>query len=721
MNCYAGSLIDEVAEEIEARGEPPLEVIMDQIIKSTPEEAMQRAMEVEFLRYREKVQGPAADAVHRRHSARREEQEEYRRCSAKRQPWEYCRSANRQHRQREEYRREVLSSVEEERGRKIAVKHFKHTSASIKGQEDPHYWMMIHDDRKFSTTYKKAREGIRPDYPPVLDSFRVHSIGLRMSWAPEFLLRSYPTAAFVSACHYNLAVLYVGPYRPGVSSPGFYLVLDSWNKFMTVAPMLPPRAVTLNSHYSIGTGVGVRRCIGTEHTFVLAELILHQEGGRASNKADLFLWASPGTRGFSSKQWMQRTVQLPLPSEIEEHTSRPAFSFRSDAVLAVGQYALCWIDLLQGILICDDLSATPVFRFVALPEECSVKPGIQGRGIPEEHRSACYVDCEDNGIIRFVTLDGSGKGPTSAVTLTLWSMSLQKSQWVKGSSVTLGELLIDPVDSEFLNLQPLRPIVSMSHEDHIYLFFARPESVDSMDHLEYMDIPARHWMAMLELNLKDRKVISSVKATGGTSVTHSPRPFISNFFSYYGCHTLPQGLLRSNRSCHGIRLRIPDAGLVQHREGVGGSGYPDAVRQLARITAKGALLARHLEANPELQAQLANSNSWADRAEDATDRSGPEKQHKTRASPRESNRVLGADVLELTNDNQRLTKALEDAQVYIEESESMSWGLFGIIEQLRDFFTGMGGYLPRHRGHAEGEGMKSLKWLAQGLVKDKDG
>ncbi|TVU04707.1 hypothetical protein EJB05_47838 [Eragrostis curvula] len=467
--------IDEVAEEIQKRGLPPLSDIMDRIMESDfTDEEMQSRMSTEFLFYQKEIQQPAAEDVRSRNAS--------------------------------------------DRGR----------------------WRKARVSGSFLCEFLT---GLNVDEPLASDSFGVHSICLRVSWLPDFTMRSYPTSAFLSSCHYNFAVLYVGPYRPGSGSPGAYLVLNAYDKMITVVPKLPHGAVTTSSHYSIGTGVCIRRA-NHHGRFVLAELLLREEGGLASNIADLFLWWSTGSASCS-EQWVHHQVQLPLPSETEEHTSRPTFTFRSDVVLAVGRYGLCWVDLLQGVLICDDVSnrrRPPYhgsnkqhrqFCFVTLPEGCSVKPSRGVRGLPDEYRSACCVDCDGEGILRFVSMDGSGEGPTSAVTLTLWSMCVTRDkQWVKGPSVTLGELLADQVNEEFLRLQPFRPIISMTQENVIHLFFARPDSADST--LEYMDIPARHWMARLELNLEDGKVINSFSAEGGHGVTPPPCPYISNFLGYYG-------------------------------------------------------------------------------------------------------------------------------------------------------------------------------------------
>jgi hypothetical protein len=85
---------------------------------------------------------------------------------------------------------------------------------------------------------------------------------------------------------------------------------------------------------------------------VLAELLLcreeEEEGGRPSNKAELFLWWSSGCY---AGRWIQKKVKLPLPSKSEEHSSRLTYNFRADTVLAIGSRGLCWIQVIVHLLL----------------------------------------------------------------------------------------------------------------------------------------------------------------------------------------------------------------------------------------------------------------------------------------------------------------------------------------------------------------------------------
>ncbi|KAK3153073.1 hypothetical protein QOZ80_2BG0167280 [Eleusine coracana subsp. coracana] len=471
-------LIDEIAEEIERSGLPSLCETMDVVLNGIPSECLsqddaeQQVMETEFLRYRAEVQEPAAAIVRERKASR-------------------------------------PSAV-----KKVEV-------ACLSDDDDAAF-------------YREALDGIEPELEIVGVAPSVGSLTLRMSWAPDFTLRSYPTTGFISSVTHDIMVLYVGP--PGgrpcdTSAPWFYLVYDYWANAISVIPRLPSRSVHRFSHGIIGkAGVAVLLHRWTPRDYVLVELLLCQETGLGltSNKADLFLWRSSG-----AGRWIQKNVTVPLPpskpdDDEEDSSSGRTYDFCADAVLAAGQRRLCWVDLLQGILVCDDVlddNACPPFRFVPLPEGYSVVTDAPLRGIPEEHRSACCVEDvvpgEGGGtMLKFVTMDCCSLGTISScsgVTLTTWSLSLAErssSQWVKGPSVSLEQILDDnPTYAEYKALLPLKPILSVVHDDVVYLSFARLITPPVDVQLDYMDTPAKECVATLTIDLRRRTVLSALQSS----------------------------------------------------------------------------------------------------------------------------------------------------------------------------------------------------------------
>jgi hypothetical protein len=93
------------------------------------------------------------------------------------------------------------------------------------------------------------------------------------------------------------------------------------------------------------------------HDYVLAELLPCRDGRRNITKqGQLFLWWSSGCY---AGQWISRKVNLPLRSMSSELPSVPgithlAYNFHADTLRPIESRGLCWFDLLQGALICDD-------------------------------------------------------------------------------------------------------------------------------------------------------------------------------------------------------------------------------------------------------------------------------------------------------------------------------------------------------------------------------
>jgi hypothetical protein len=200
--------IDELADEVKRGGAPSLEENIDMILESIPkdlsqdgwEDASQRAMYAEILRYQKEVEEPAAAILRERKAS---------------QP--------------------------------SAVKKVEVALCGV--ENDAHF-------------YRELLEGIEPELE-VAEAPGVSSLILRVSWAPGFPFRGLQFSGFISSCHNNIMVLYVGPGRPCSSLPWFYLVYDSWASSISVIPQLPSRFVDLLSHADLGAGVSVLRHMTT--------------------------------------------------------------------------------------------------------------------------------------------------------------------------------------------------------------------------------------------------------------------------------------------------------------------------------------------------------------------------------------------------------------------------------------------------------------------------
>ncbi|TVU04580.1 hypothetical protein EJB05_47698, partial [Eragrostis curvula] len=387
--------------------------------------------------------------------------------------------------------------------------------------------------------YREALDGVEPVFPDLSAPPGITSMALRVSWPRASALRGFPPGAFVSSAHRGVLALYVGPYRPGHDDRGFYLVQDAGAAANSVAvvPRIPTRGcgacVTMFSHCSMGAGVNVLRTgRGEEEEFLLAELLLRKDDdtGRTSNKATLFRWRSSSA---SADGWVQTEVVLPLPSEpaADDDASSEeevTYNFYVDTMFAVGSSCLCWADLLQGVLLCDDaLADHPAFRFIPLPDGCSIKVDPwKDRGLPDRYRSMSCVDRgtdHDQTTITFVSMDGLAQGRhISNVDLATWTLrnpTDATATWTKGAATfRVRDLWSDPFYKDDLLLGPLTPtcpLLSMTRDDVVYV------AVDQ-NRLQFVEgfgmesLIERH---ILCLDLQNRRVLSAFKSPPGARVT----------------------------------------------------------------------------------------------------------------------------------------------------------------------------------------------------------
>ncbi|KAK3124485.1 hypothetical protein QOZ80_7BG0587220 [Eleusine coracana subsp. coracana] len=396
-------LIDEIAQVIQEGGGQPLVVATSSALKDVPPSLRQRVMLEEVLQYREAVEEPAAAIVRERKALR------------------------------------------PSAGEKLAV--------AFSGNDDPFI-------------YGEALDGVEIQLDHIAQAPEISHLALRVSWPPSSRFRSFPPGGLIISTDRNMLLLYVGPYRPGISSQGFYLVYDARANSIAVIPPLPSRSLSMFSQCGIGTG-GAILFHGVPGEYLLAELFLQRNRGRTSNKATLFMWRSSG--GAVSCCWTQKEVTLPLPSVREEHTSTPSYIFCADIVFALGNEGLCWVDLLQGVLICDSVLAdTPKFRFIQLPEGTTVRAGIEGRGLPVAHRSMCCIERGGGQMLKFVSVNGYGKCQDHrGVTINCWTTSVTVPQWQNVFSFRYGELEADSA-VEFPRLMPTYPMLSIVDDTFVH-------------------------------------------------------------------------------------------------------------------------------------------------------------------------------------------------------------------------------------------------------------
>ncbi|CAL5047677.1 unnamed protein product [Urochloa decumbens] len=365
--------------------------------------------------------------------------------------------------------------------------------------------------------YAEVLDGIDLHLSQLDDAPGVTSLALGISWPPGHHLRTRPSPAFIAGCDEFLLVLYVGTYRPCLPQPGFYLVYNAWANSVAIAPPLSCGRVNFWSHCNIGGGVAVLN-VTPNGCYVLAELLLRKredDDPSSSHKAaTLFMWC----RGDSY--------------------------FRADMVFPAAGTALCWVDLLNGVLVCNHIDrlatnikdACLVFHFIPLPPKCDVKQPGTLRGQPEQYRSMCPMGNGDT--FKFVSMVGySEDGPVDKAVLTTWTLkkalSMDNWEWVEdAASFCIRDLWDDPIYKNELKLQPLMPnfpVICTRPDGVIYLSVTDYEYKHGQEGLELQ--PTGFYQ--LSLDMLTGRLSSAIKLPcDENGIVPHPRIFSSDFGSY---------------------------------------------------------------------------------------------------------------------------------------------------------------------------------------------
>lgn len=406
------------------------------------------------------------------------------------------------------YRQEVEKPAEDAlRERKLRCpSSVKRVPVAFTGGDDP-------------VSYSQALEGIEPRLVVIEQAPVVRSLVLRVSWPLYSPFHSFPRGAFISSAHGNMLALYVGPYRPCLSLRGFYLAYDVCTNSISVIPQLPSRSVSMLSHTGIGTGVAILSISGMRD-FFLVELLLRKVRGLPSCQGTLFKWRSSGP---AANQWIQNEVDLPLPTEPQEHTSVVSSTFRADIVSVFGSSGIFWADLLHGILICTDLSvANPSFRFVSWPISV-IKPGVEGREAAAVHRSVCFM----NETFNFITINSNAHGDPYDPTITVWVLEVKDNKipiklptWLKVFSFNFQSTVVGPLCK---GMRPMFPVLSMAYGSTPIIYVTVVPDLGSVPGR----LKERVWHVVC-IDLNSRRVLNVFRGDG-----LAPANLLATVFSSY--------------------------------------------------------------------------------------------------------------------------------------------------------------------------------------------
>ncbi|CAM0906800.1 unnamed protein product [Alopecurus aequalis] len=319
-------------------------------------------------------------------------------------------------------------------------------------------------EQDYSYAITAYLQSLKPDArladPPELSSLRM--LQPTKSVPP---LCDRVTSACISSADKHLVALYAGAYRPGTHYRGCHLIYDASKNSLSTIPRLPYRRF----HTAVGCHSAVVVCDGDGAGYTLAELSMD----RSSDVGEAALYLLyPNT-----EEWVVKAGFLPLPRTLD---------FSAGMCFHCRGTSLCWVDLLQGMVVCDlsgveRFSSDPKFRFVPLPAECPtygvLDPQCRGWQIcGEEFRSVSCV----GGVIQFVAIDGYVDRRPEEAKLILWTLS-PDLEWVKGMVYEVEKIWGNKIyqSTGIGKVAPSFPVLSMYEAHVVYLVFTDIRAVAS--------------------------------------------------------------------------------------------------------------------------------------------------------------------------------------------------------------------------------------------------
>uniref|UniRef100_J3KVX5 DUF1618 domain-containing protein n=1 Tax=Oryza brachyantha TaxID=4533 RepID=J3KVX5_ORYBR len=269
----------------------------------------------------------------------------------------------------------------------------------------------------------------------------------------------------------------------------------------------PPTLVPLGDH----TAVVVADDAGDG--YILADIA----GGPSSTaagrpalpEAKIFAWPLNNKDG----EWVPSSIlQLPLPA----HLCGPSYFFEIDMAFSLDGGRICWVDLLQGILLCDHLMAPqgPSLSFIPLPPGCCRDVHHKRRHVvmPIAHRSIACV----SGVIKFVALDvgwGPNAPPPKEVMLTTWALSPDFKDWKEDSKpLSVGDIW-ESDSYKQMGLPPDLYAVFTSPQPDRRWRHEIPEQVDEFGFLadDNQQLLVHRGSYMIRFDIVQNKVLSSTR------------------------------------------------------------------------------------------------------------------------------------------------------------------------------------------------------------------
>ncbi|TVU01776.1 hypothetical protein EJB05_52772, partial [Eragrostis curvula] len=271
--------------------------------------------------------------------------------------------------------------------------------------------------------------------------------------------QNMPSDFLVAAADKNLVVLYAG--RPSSWYQGPYLVIDAASSSLSTIP-----GIRGHDHDYMFDGYSAVVVAREGGAFVLAELLFGFRRAGAPVLGKLCLWQSSCSSDQQGSEWVYKVGHLPAQVS---HAWRVHVSFHVQS-----RDLLCWVDLLQGLLLCDlgrhcnvdspDLGIS----FVPLPDSCSISEERRRSLNPQEFRTVACVD----GEIKFFNIHGfTERGSISLVTYALNLDDGPSRSWTEETVLLLDDLWADQtfISMGVPRITPMFPYLSTQERDIVYL------------------------------------------------------------------------------------------------------------------------------------------------------------------------------------------------------------------------------------------------------------
>uniref|UniRef100_A0A0E0FFK1 DUF1618 domain-containing protein n=1 Tax=Oryza nivara TaxID=4536 RepID=A0A0E0FFK1_ORYNI len=236
-------------------------------------------------------------------------------------------------------------------------------------------------------------------------------------------------------------------------------------------------------------------------------------------------------------EWIQSSIpHLPLPP----HLCGPTYFFHIDTAFSFAG-TIFWVDLLKGILICDDILSSPQgprLVFVPLPHCIDAHDKPRHCFSPDGHRSIGRV----SGAIKFLALIGycEASCPANEVKLKTWSLSPDFKHWEEETTLTVGDIWASESFNQMglPHVLPFSPLISVNEDGIMYAVLNHVEKEPIPDQLNEFGeslgmqlIPKANYM--IRFGMLQNKVLSSTKISKKPTLRWFTMTFLASDFSAY--------------------------------------------------------------------------------------------------------------------------------------------------------------------------------------------